>query len=91
MRILAPLFFLLVSLFAQGTPADDRIYDQVRRKLALDRDVGGGVYDVTVKNGAVVLKGRVRTDKIKEKAEKIVRKVKGVTGVTNQLEVRLTA
>lgn len=47
MRILAPFFFLLVSLFGQGTPADDRIYDQVRRKLALDRDVGGGVYDVT--------------------------------------------
>lgn len=91
MRILAPFLFLLVSLFAQGTPADDRIYDQVRRKLALDRDVGGGVYDVTVKNGAVVLKGRVRTGKIKEKAEKIVRKVKGVTSVTNQLEVRLTA
>ena len=91
MRILAPFFLLLASLLAQGTPADDRIYDEVRRKLALDRDVGGGVYEVTVKNGAVLLRGRVRTEKMKEKAEKIVRKVKGVISVTNQLEVRLTA
>ena len=33
------------------------------------------------------LRGKVRTVKLKEKAEKITKKVKGVTSVVNELEV----
>ena len=77
------------SLFAQGTGDDDRIYDQVRLKLAEDRDVKGGGIDVVVKNGVVTLQGKVQTDKQKSKADHVARKVKGVTKVVNNLKVEL--
>ena len=56
-------------------------------KLANDTDVRGGGFDVTVKNGAVTLKGEVRTQKAKDKAEKLTKKVKGVVSVDNQLKL----
>ncbi|MBX9599773.1 MAG: BON domain-containing protein [Bryobacteraceae bacterium] len=90
MRFLSVLTLAAGLALAQGNPVDDRIYDEVRRKMANDRDVGGGVIEVIVRNGEVTLKGRVRKDNMKAKAEKIARKVKGVTTVTNQIEVRLT-
>lgn len=77
------------SLRAQGTPEDDRIYDQVRLKLAGDRDVKGGGIDVVVKNGVVTLEGRVQRQKQKSKAEQLTKKVKGVTNVVNNLKVEL--
>ncbi len=74
-------------LMAQGTPNDDRIYDDVRRRLADDVEVKGGAFEVTVKNGAITIKGRVRDQRGKEKATKIAKKVKGVTSVDNQLKL----
>jgi osmotically-inducible protein OsmY len=74
-------------LVAQGTPADDRIYDDVRRRLADDADVKGAAIEVTVKNGAITLKGRVHDEKAREKATRITKKVKGVTTVDNQLKL----
>jgi osmotically-inducible protein OsmY len=88
MRSLSLLLILLLIvplLVAQGTSNDDRIYDEVRRRLANDVDVKGGALEVTVKNGAVTISGKVHTPKAREKAERIVKKVKGVTTVTNQL------
>ena len=80
--LIAPL------LAAQNTKSDDdRIYDEVRRKLALDVDVKGAAFDVTVNKGAVILQGRVHTNKAREKAEKITKKVKGVVSVDNQLKL----
>ena len=81
------VFALVVPLLAQGTPSDDKIYDQVRQKLANDPDVKGAGFKVTVKNGAVTLEGTVHDEHAKDKAEKIVKKVKGVTSVTNQLKL----
>ncbi len=66
---------------------DDRIIDQVRIRLAGDADVKGGALDVTVKDGAVVIKGRVDTEKGKSKATKLAKKVKGVKSVDNELSV----
>jgi len=66
---------------------DDRIYDEVRRKLANDLDVKGAGIDVAVKNGAVTLSGKVHTERGKEKAEKLTKKTKGVTSVVNSLVV----
>ena len=66
---------------------DDRISDQVRKKLATDPDVKGGALDVSVKDGAVTIRGRVDTDKGKKKAEKLAKKVKGVKSVDNELAV----
>ena len=83
------LGFLLViaPLAAQKQVSDDIIVDQVRIKLAGDADVGGMPIDVEAHQGMVTLKGKVRSDKQRSKAERIAKKVKGVTGVTNQLVV----
>jgi hyperosmotically inducible protein len=80
--LIAPMFVL-----AQGTPDDDRIYDAVRRRLADDVDVKGAGFDVIVKKGAVTLQGRVHDEKAREKAARIVKKVKGVTSVDNKLKL----
>jgi hyperosmotically inducible periplasmic protein len=66
--------------------SDGQIYDQVRRKLANNPDVKGGALDVDVQNGVVVLRGRVKTNKQKAKAEQVARKVKGVKKVVNELQ-----
>jgi osmotically-inducible protein OsmY len=66
---------------------DDRIYDEVRRKLANDVDVKGAGIEVAVKNGAVTLSGKVHNEHGKEKAEKITKKIKGVSSVQNNLAV----
>lgn len=82
------LFTLLAfTAFAQNKD-DDRITDQVRLKLTADRDVQGGAVVVEVKDGAVVLKGAVRSERAKSKAEKLAKKVKGVKSVANQLTVK---
>ncbi len=84
------LVFVLIApmlVLAQGTPDDDRIYDAVRRRLADDVDVKGAGFEVIVKNGAVTLQGRVHDEKAREKAARIVKKVKGVTSVDNKLKL----
>lgn len=82
------IFLLTPLMFAQAAHSDDdRIYDEVRRKLADDADVKGGAFDVSVKGGVVTLKGRVHTEKAKEKATRLTKKVKGVSGVNNELKL----
>ena len=66
---------------------DDRMVDQVRMRLAVDQDVKGGGLDVAVKDGVVTIKGRVDTEKGKNRATKLAKKVKGVKTVDNQLVV----
>jgi hypothetical protein len=51
-----------MQLAAQKTSPGDLIYDQVRMKLATDADVKGGALDITVKDGMVIIKGRVDTE-----------------------------
>jgi osmotically-inducible protein OsmY len=86
-KLLLVSAFTLSSLLAQGTPGDDRLVDQVRIKLAGDRDVNGGAIEVTVKNGVVTLEGTVHKEKQKQRAEHVAKKVKGVTSVVNNLKV----
>ena len=84
----AGLLFGATFAFGQkGINPDNRIYDQVRLKLANDPDVKGGALDVTVQNGVVTLKGRVDSEKGKSKATHVARKVKGVKQVDNELSV----
>jgi osmotically-inducible protein OsmY len=91
MRLISLLLILVLLVpmlvLAQGTPNDDRIYDAVRRKLADDADVRGAGLQVTVKNGAVTLEGRVHDEKSRQKAARIAKKVKGVTTVENKLKL----
>lgn len=86
------LAFLLVvqcaGLLSAQSSDDDRIYDEVRRRLANDPDVKGGAFEVDVKEGVVTVRGVVEKDKFKKKAERLVKKVKGVKGVVNQISVK---
>jgi hyperosmotically inducible periplasmic protein len=86
---LALVFSLVLTpLFAQKKAVtDDVINDQVRVKLASDSEIGGMPIEVDVHNGVVILKGKVRNDKMRSKAERVAKKVKGVTSVTNQIVV----
>jgi len=82
---------LLASLAAPMLRAhrladDDELYDRVNRKLNSDADIHGNI-KIDVKNGVVTLTGNVGTDKVRSKAEKVVRKVQGVKEVVNKLEV----
>jgi hypothetical protein len=54
-RSLLIILALVMPVFAQGTPSDDKIYDTVHQKLANDPDVRGAGFEVLVKNGAVTL------------------------------------
>jgi osmotically-inducible protein OsmY len=81
---------ILTPLLAQKdkTPvSDDIIVDQVKVRLADDSEVGGQPIQVDAHSGTVVLTGKVNNDKLKEKAEKIAKKVKGVIGVDNKLTI----
>jgi osmotically-inducible protein OsmY len=88
---IAILFALLLPpLFAQKDKppvTDDVIVDQVRVKIADDSEIGGQPIQVDAHNGVVVLTGKVSSDKFRAKAEKIAKKVKGVTGVDNKINV----
>ncbi len=85
--IVSLVFAVCAPLSGQNKTSDDAIYDQVRRKLTADRDVKGGGMEVEVHSGVVTLRGKVRAEKQKKKAERIARKVKGVTQVVNELVV----
>lgn len=86
-QLLVLALILIVPSFAADPVSDDSLYDTVRVKLAGDREVGGGKIEVKVTNGVVELSGKVKTDKIRVKAEKIAKKVKGVKSVENKLQV----
>ncbi len=83
---LASTSFVPLAVAQKASP-DDRIYDQVRMRITTDPDVKGGSLDVEVKEGVVTLKGRVDTDRGRERATKLAKKVKGVKQVDNQLVV----
>ena len=46
-------------------------------------------FDIDVKEGVVTLSGKVRTQKQKDRAERVAKKVKGVAKVVNKLVVTL--
>ena len=83
------LVLILTPLLAQKQKpiTDDTLHDQVMVKLADDPEIGGIPINVDVHQGVAILKGKVRNDKQKTKAEKLAKKVKGITGVTNQLVI----
>jgi hyperosmotically inducible periplasmic protein len=85
--LIAPMLVGQGKAVAQGKANDDRIYDDVRRRLADDTEVKGAAIEVTIMNGAITLKGRVRDEKAREKATRIAKKVRGVTTVDNQLKL----
>ena len=88
LSICALCLLLVFAAFAADDPVtDDTLYDQVRIRIANDREIGGGRIDVKVTEGVVELTGKVKTPKHKERAEKLTKKVKGVKNVVNRIQV----
>lgn len=91
-RVLISLPFIpalaLVSWAADKPPlTDDFISDTIREKLSGDVVVKGARIDVDVKGGVVTLTGQVATEKQKNKAESLAKKVKGVKSVVNKVQI----
>ena len=84
------LFLLLAVCPAKDPPpmTDDTISDAVRVKLAGDQLVGVLNFQVTVKQGVVTLGGSVEQKSLKNRAEKVAKKVKGVKQVVNNIEIK---
>lgn len=90
--VILALSLLTMTVSAQsGEKSDGLLTDQVRIRLAGDPMVNGGALEVDVKNGVVTLRGKVRTEKARERAEKVAKKVKGVKSVTNEIKIDTNA
>ena len=86
--LLACCLLASVVLAADKVVSDDTLYDQVRIKLAGDAEVKGGALKVDVKQGVVTLEGAVETQRQKDKAARLAKKVKGVKQVVNNLVLK---
>ena len=81
------LFAFLLPAAEQKKASDSTIYDQGRMRLAGDSEVKGGSLDVDVKDGVVTVKGRVSTERARQKVDRLSKKTKGVTKVVNLVTV----
>jgi len=70
---------------------DSDIKRDVESELKWDPDIDATDIGVAVKDGVVTLSGFVRSYSQRYEAEKAAKRVKGVLGVANDLEVRLPA
>lgn len=68
---------------------DPDIRRDVEDELRSDPDINATDIAVTVRNGIVMLAGFVRSYRQRRKAEQDVKRVAGVVGVVNNIEVRL--
>jgi len=66
---------------------DTLISSRLKAKLIADTDVRASDVDVSSSQGVVTLIGRVRTNAMKQDAERIARGITGVTDVHNELAV----
>jgi len=89
--VLGFLLAIAAAASVQKPLTDDELHDKVIARLAADRDVKGGGLDVEVKDGVVTLRGKVREESQKLKAERVTRKVQGVKQVVNELQVEFGA
>ena len=89
--VLGLVTLLSAPAFAQKPSSDDELHDKVIARLDADREVKGGGIDVEVKDGVVTLRGKIREEKQKVKAERIARKVAGVKQVVNELQAEFGA
>jgi len=74
---------------ASLTNVDIRVRDGVLRQLEWDPEVDASAIGVTAKAGAVTLTGYINSYSGKLAAERAAKRVRGVRGVANDIEVRL--
>ena len=78
----------VVGANADGSFLSDKgIAAKVKSKLAADPELNPFNIDVDVEDGHVTLSGAVRSATARAEAEKLAANTKGVTGVSNELEV----
>lgn len=77
-----------VRLFSSAERTDTDIAEAAVRALEWDAFVSVDKLDVTVSKGWVTLKGEVEWQFEKQDAERVVRRLSGVKGVTNLIVVR---
>ncbi len=85
--LLAPAL-VMAPLPAQDENPDDIVYDRVIRKLVNDPQLKTNALKVAVNEGVVTVTGLVKNEKLRLRVDKIVKKVKGVKKVVNQVRVR---
>ena len=85
--LVALVLWLAPAAAQKKANSDDALVDQVRLQLTKDPIVNGGALTVDAKNGVVTIRGKVRTERARQKAEKLAKKVKGVKSIDNQLKV----
>ncbi len=69
--------------------ADIKLRNAVARQLEWDPEVDAAAIGVTAKDGAVTLTGYIGSYAGKLAAERAAKRVRGVRGVANDIEVRL--
>jgi osmotically-inducible protein OsmY len=72
---------------AESVNMDSTIQTAVDKKLSDDADVSTLGITATVLDGKVTLLGTVKTEALKTHVERIVKQVKGVKSVDNQISV----
>ena len=89
------VFSMLLFLMCTAAPAaaqdespDDLMHDRVIRKLVNDRQLKTNALDVSVKDAVVTVRGEVENEKLRRRVEKVVKKVKGVKKVVNNVRAR---
>jgi len=78
------------NVTVQGsTDADQKLADQMRQDLRADTSLSGSSsrLRISLDNGKATLRGFVKSEEDKQKIEKAVQKVTGVTSVQNELRV----
>jgi hypothetical protein len=73
-----------------GVPDDTSIQAEIDKRLEKDATLSSLVITATVLSGKVTLTGTVKTEQLKHQVEKLVRAVKGVKAVDNQIVVMST-
>jgi len=91
--VLLTAFILLAGacMAADKSVSDDKIWDQVSIKLTGDPIAKGGAFKVEVHEGVVTLSGPAETERQKDRAGKLAKKVPGVKQVVNNLTVTKAA
>ena len=80
------LILVAAACFAADKPlTDNGLSDMILIKLSADRDVKGGALKVDVKQGVATLSGSLESQRLKDKAGKIAKGVKGVKQVVNNI------
>ena len=75
------------SMPAESTNIDSTIQTAVDKRIADDPEISTLGITATVLNGKVMLVGTVKSEELKTRIERMVKQIKGVKGVDNQITV----